>query len=89
VQAAHAAYESTKNFGTPNIHPNIIICSVKSEHKLNQVGEYLLDKNIQYTPFREPDIGNQLTAIATCPLYGDQRNIMRKFQLLKGGESSK
>lgn len=43
----------------------------------------LKDVGINYVEFIEPDIGDQLTAIASDVVYGEQRKIFKKFQLFK------
>lgn len=84
VQSCHAAIETARhNIDKYLEHPSVIICSIKNEDKLSSMKEFLQSNNIGFREFREPDIGNQLTAIATEVLYGDQRKHMRKFQLLK------
>lgn len=85
VQSGHALIESTKLFCNKlSTHPSIIVCTVKNEDKLNDAIKYLHDNKIKFCTFREPDIGDELTAIATEPLYGDDRKIMNKFQLMRG-----
>lgn len=39
--------------------------------------------SIKYQPFYEADIGNQLTAIATKPIYGENRRHFQKYNLLR------
>lgn len=85
VQSCHAAIEATKHFNVallPN-HPSVIIIGIKNEQKLHQVINYLNDKSIRYAPFHENDMDNQLTALATEPLSIKDKNVFRKFQLLK------
>jgi hypothetical protein len=48
------------------------------------VRKYLVENGIRHAHFYEPDIENQLTALATEPLFGEQRNLMKKYQLLDG-----
>lgn len=44
-----------------------------------------LNKNsIKFKPFFEPDLNNELTAIATEPLQGEKRKVLKDFQILKG-----
>lgn len=85
VQSCHAVIESTKAFSkNMEEHPSVIICSVKSEHKLKDTIQYLYDNGIKMRAFKEPDICNEYTSIATEPLYGERRKLMNKFQLMKG-----
>lgn len=80
VQAAHAAIESARHFVSDGEeHPSVIILIVKNEAKLIK----LYDK-IPYDciSFEEPDIGNQMTAIATRPLCGKERDFFKRYQLL-------
>lgn len=81
VQACHAVIEMTKAFSVGDVHPSVIILEVQDELTLSQIVDKI--KPIESVEFREPDIGNQLTAIATRPVYGEERKIFRKFKLLK------
>jgi len=97
VQSCHAVIEMMKSHvenevlssymgcGTrhPKEHPSVIICGVKSLVKLENTIDKLYNEDICFHEFREPDIGNELTAIATPPIYGDERKFFRKYQLLK------
>lgn len=56
---------------------------MKNEAKLHKIRQYLVQNNIQHAHFYEPDIGNELTALATEPITGERRRLFRKFQLLK------
>jgi hypothetical protein len=81
VQSAHAAIEASRAFLNPgDEHPHLVILTVKNEHKLKMISEQL---KVKFRVFIEPDIGNQLTAIATEPISGETRDFFRKFQLLK------
>jgi len=67
VQAGHAVAEWLLH-----VHKNqsewdngtLVYLGVRDEDELAYWGEKLDRKNIRWTGFREPDIGNQLTAIA-------------------------
>jgi len=81
VQSAHAAIEASRAFLEPGQeHPSVIIVIVKSEQKLKSIAAKL---DVKFRAFFEPDIGNQMTAIATAPISGEQRNFFKKFQLMK------
>ena len=84
VQSCHAAIESARNFITPGEeHPSTIICHIKSEDKLLMCAEELKEKGIDFQMFREPDIGNQATALASRPLRGEERKAFSRFQLMQ------
>lgn len=84
VQGTHAAIEATKKFNIANEeHPSVIYLGVKNENLLKKAIGYLLENEININVFTEPDIGNQVTAIATEPLSGEIRKILRKYRLLK------
>jgi hypothetical protein len=54
---------------------------VKNEAALRKLSERLSILDIKYSEFYEPDIGNQLTAIATEPL--EDRSVLRKLDLVR------
>lgn len=89
VQSCHAVIEATKAFNLERLldHPSVIILSAKDENRLHRVRKYLVEQGIQHVHFYEPDLDDELTAIATEPIYSDRRPAFRKFQLLrsKGG----
>ena len=84
VQSVHAAIEATKAFKQPQRHPSVIICSVEDERALQKAICKIEQSGIKYKEFLEPDIGNQLTAVATEPVCGDQRKVFKKFKLMGG-----
>lgn len=72
VQSAHAVAEFCdsypKEYKEWKTNSNSIIClAVKDEKKLIKLTEKLQSKQINISPFYEPDIDNQLTAIAIEP----------------------
>lgn len=83
VQSCHAIIEATRNFNMTGEHPSVIICEVKSEHKLREIAKELTGNHIKYCSFHEPDIGDQLTAIASEPLRLEKRDAFKRFQLLR------
>jgi hypothetical protein len=83
VQSTHAAMEAARAYLKPDDeHPSVIMCIVKGETKLMMTAEKLRAAGIRFREFREPDIGNQLTAIATEPLTGNRREPLKHYQLL-------
>ena len=82
VQACHAIQEADRVFPIPAQTPNVIILSVEDEAQLRSVIQELTAHNIGHAPFREPDMGNQITAVATEPVHGSRRRLFRKHRLL-------
>lgn len=83
VQSCHASIEVAREYIKPNQeHPSLVLCLVKNEAKLKNVISELYEKNIKIKTFREPDMDDQITAIATEPLYGAERKALARFQLL-------
>jgi len=61
-----------------------VVCTVRNESRLISAIKKLEKHNIRFMPFVEPDMNNELTAIATEPLQGDIRKVFKDFQLLQG-----
>lgn len=80
VQSCHACIEVARSWYDGE-HPSVIIVVVKNEHKLNKLVADL-EGEVDIKVFKEPDIGDQTTAIATRPLYGEARKRFAKYQLL-------
>jgi hypothetical protein len=85
VQACHASLEAARAFlPVPHSHPFVIVCGIRDEHKLYQSLEHLTRSGIRYRAFYEPDLDDQLTAVATEPVFGSQRRVFRNYPLLTG-----
>lgn len=80
--------EATKAFEIERLsdHPSVIILSAKNENRLHRVRKYLIDNGIRHVHFYEPDIGNELTALATEPIFEDRRPLFKKYQLIRHSE---
>ena len=84
VQSCHAAMESARNYlSRTDEHPSVIIFGIKNEAKLRSIADIISQSGIPIKHFFEPDIGNQLTAIASAPVKGSDREIFSKYCLLK------
>lgn len=46
------------------------------------------EAGINYRAFREPDLNNEITALATEPISGQDRSFFNQFQLLGQEQSS-
>ena len=84
VQAIHAAIEATKAFPQPQETVFVVLCTVPSEDHLLRFTHKITNKGVRFVSFYEPDIGNQLTAIATEPIYNSQRKIFSNLKLFNG-----
>ena len=85
VQAVHAAYEAGIKFGIKKDGiDSVVICQVKSEQELELISTKLDYKETPFVEFYEPDIGNQLTSIATGALQNGQRKHLSKYKLWGG-----
>ena len=83
VQAGHAVYESSRQFPSEE-HPHFVFTVLKNENKLKAWIEKLQAARVSFTIWREPDMDNEITAIATEPIRTDsyKRGIFKKLQLL-------
>jgi hypothetical protein len=82
VQGTHAAMAFVeKDASIP--HYSVIYLKVNNERDLKKAISYLLENEINISIFREPDLDNEITAICTKPLMGEERKILKRFQLLK------
>lgn len=63
-------------------HPNLVVCSVTSEADLDAAFNRLKEQGVPCCAWYEDDMGHALTAVATAPLFGDQRRPLRRFKLL-------
>jgi len=84
VQAAHATHQAGIRFGSTDVPTNFVLIGTKDQAELEAVALYLASHQIEFEMFFEPDHDTGYTAIATKPLYGDDRRPMRKFQIYKG-----
>lgn len=86
VQACHAAIESSRHFiSLDSEHPSVIVCGVRDESNLWKIHRRLERLGVQFRDFYEPDIDNQLTAIASSPISGANRETFKHYQLLQEG----
>ena len=75
--------EATKAFiAGDDDHPSVIVFGIKNEAKLRALADRVAGQGVRVRCFHEPDIGDQLTAFATEPVSGEQREVFCKYQLL-------
>jgi len=85
VQGIHAVYESLRNSPGGELrdspHPHLILCHSNNESTLEEAMNSLQRSGESVYPFIEPDMGSELTAIASSIVTN--RRPYRKFKLLK------
>lgn len=86
VQSAHAAinftFEHPSRAGPWFRDSNyLVLLEVKNERQLKQLIQRCEELQLYYTVFREPDIGNQITAVAIEP-SDITRKLVSKIPLL-------
>lgn len=88
VQSCHAAIEAARNGLIPSDieHPHLVLIGCQNLPALLKVRSKLRTLKIHHKDFIEPDIGNQVTAIATAPLSGDSRKHFKQYTLLNFGQ---
>jgi hypothetical protein len=59
------------------------VIGVKDESALLKAFNKTQQNGIRCTVFREADLDDQATALATEPVYGDTRRIFQNYQLLR------
>lgn len=83
IQACHACIESARNLLTEtDIVPYLVLIGIQDEQRLLCELERIQSLGIQCKSFREPDIGNELTAFATGVVLNNARKHFKKYQLL-------
>ncbi len=88
VQACHACHHAGFRFLKSADVPNLVVCTVYNELELLDWLDKIKSKNIPIHQFREPDLDNSLTAVATAPMSNGQRKIFRPLPLLNFGGSA-
>lgn len=81
VQAVHAAHEAGIRFGDPSLISSVVVCSVPDEQSLLHSKEALDSQGIRSYVFKEPDVNDQATALASEPLWGSRRKAFSRYPL--------
>src|SRR4051812_46470379 len=82
IQAIHAGIDGGKQFKPPNGH-YLVVCTTENKQELHKAMTPLDISNIKYIEFIEPDINNEITAICSDIVYGDQRKVFKRLKLFK------
>jgi hypothetical protein len=85
VQACHASIEAARAFlPSDHEHPSLVVCGVRDAFRLSRCLDRLSAAGVRCRAFHEPDLGGQLTALATEPISGPIRRLFRRYRLLQG-----
>lgn len=92
VQSSHATYLMASIFKEEIQEiPHIVLIGVPDKSSLDNIMERLIQKEIRFAAYREPDFGMGLSAISTVPLNPEQRAMLSEYKTWKpvcGGSSN-
>lgn len=81
-QAVHAAHEAGIHLADKaNGITSVVICTIPNEQELMKLQHKLMQLGIKSVLFREPDVDNQATALATEPINSDVRRFLSSYPL--------
>jgi hypothetical protein len=84
VQTAHVALELGSELTKEEVKDlHFTCCGVEDLEELEAVERVLQSIKAPYKVFREPDIGNQKTAIGVFPIEEHKRGLLRNYNLLR------
>lgn len=81
VQSIHACYKMVLNYRPDHECPNVVYIGVPDKRALEKVMRKLRDNQIPHVRFDEPDFDYGLTAVATIPISGEQREVLSNYRL--------
>lgn len=62
---------------------NFVAIGVPNEHALIKAQMLMVENDIDWCDFVEPDMDYQITAVASLPVRGETRNVFSKYNTLK------
>jgi hypothetical protein len=84
VQTAHAALELGSKLTPEQVKDlHFTCCGVANVAELEEVERVIQSMGLDYVVFREPDIGNEKTAIGVYPVEEHKRGLLRNYKLLR------
>jgi hypothetical protein len=89
VQSSHVAFELGNTLRIEGIKTdglNFVICGAKSEEHLLEIEKKIQTNGYKTVSFREPDINNITTAIASYPIPFTKKYFMKGYQILRFGD---
>lgn len=83
VQSAHATLVlGSKLQGYDHTKLNFVVCGAKDLSELNQVKEHINGNGMETVEFTEPDLNNEVTALASFPMSVSKKRCMRRYKIL-------
>mgnify|MGYP001029267803 CR=1 FL=1 len=89
VQASHSAYEAGSRYKDFEESTYLICLGIKNKTQLERAEQMLIDNNIKYHKFYEPDNNMGHTSITTEPLDMEQKKLFKKYRLWTAKASNK
>jgi hypothetical protein len=84
VQTAHAALELGSHLSSEEVQDlHFTCCGVEDLEALESVERVLTVMKVPFITFKEPDIGNEKTAIGVYPIEEHKRGVLRSYNLLR------
>lgn len=83
VQSNHATLEAGFRFPAPRDTAHLIMLAVPDRPALEAAAARLDRHGVDHHLFFEPDFGIGHSALATRPLFGKERHLMRKYPLYR------
>lgn len=80
IQTAHAIHQVGQNVKSSDV-PNAVLFGASDEDELMRIQSHLASNDVAFEMFFEPDV-QAYTAIATHPIEGEKRKLMRKFKMM-------
>ncbi len=86
VQAAHATLKLGASLVDSPVslnNLNFVLCGVKNEDEVKGAAEYLYSCGYDTVEFRESDINDEVTAIASFPIKSTKKRFMKRYKILR------
>jgi hypothetical protein len=81
VQAVHAAHEAGIYLSEESQTSSVVVCGVSNEQELLKSQARIESRGIRFVLFREPDMNDEATALASEPLNGTGKKAFANYKL--------
>ena len=84
VQSSHAALVLGHKIKDHDPHKlNFVVCGAKDLADLMAIKDHIATEGVETVEFVEPDLNNEITAIASFPMSVSKKRCMRRYKILK------